>query len=47
MKVKSARFHVYGKGTMSSMKTAISETSRANTCSVDYNQHVYLQWEYC
>ena len=31
MKVKSLRFQVYGKGTMSSMNMLISETSRRNT----------------
>lgn len=31
MKVKSLRFQVNGRGTMSSMKTAISATSSANT----------------
>ena len=31
MKVKSFRFIVYGKGTMSSPKTDISNTKRANT----------------
>ena len=31
MKVKSLRFIVYGRGTMSSMKMLISSTSSANT----------------